>query len=113
MRKAAFLLTAPALLLATALPFASPTPAAGPAGPLDRIDHLVVIFMENWSFDGLYGRFPGADGMDNAPPSTLQQVDLAGRPYPVLPPPVDEQHRPDPRVPASLPVRPFDLAPYV
>ncbi|HXZ43901.1 MAG TPA: alkaline phosphatase family protein, partial [archaeon] len=29
---------------------------------LDRIHHLVVIYLENRSFDNLYGEFPGANG---------------------------------------------------
>jgi len=27
-----------------------------------KIDHWIVIYQENWSFDGLYGNFPDADG---------------------------------------------------
>ena len=27
---------------------------------LDAIQHVVVIYQENWSFDGLYGKLPGA-----------------------------------------------------
>jgi phospholipase C len=38
---------------------------AQPAG-LEKIQHVIVIYQENWSFDGLYGRFPGADGIANA-----------------------------------------------
>jgi len=38
-------------------------PAPGAQGPgLEKITHLIVIYQENWSFDGLSGRFPGADG---------------------------------------------------
>ena len=29
---------------------------------LDKIKHIIVIYQENWSFDGLYGNFPGAEG---------------------------------------------------
>src|SRR5215813_8880159 len=32
---------------------------------LHRIGHLIVIYQENWSFDSLYGQFPGADGLQN------------------------------------------------
>jgi len=32
--------------------------------PLEKIEHLVVIYQKNWSFDGLYGRFPGANGIE-------------------------------------------------
>ena len=34
--------------------------------PLDRVEHLIVIYQENWSFDGLFGKFPGANGLANA-----------------------------------------------
>ena len=30
-----------------------------------RLKHIVVIYQENWSFDSLYGQFPGADGLQN------------------------------------------------
>jgi phospholipase C len=43
-----------------------PLPQSGAAGKLDRIRHFVVIYQENWSFDALYGRFPGANGIADA-----------------------------------------------
>src|SRR5690242_14357150 len=46
--------------LALALPAAAH--AAPPAG-LDRIRHIIVLYMENHSFDNLFGGFPGADGL--------------------------------------------------
>ncbi len=33
---------------------------------LQNIDHFIIIYQENWSFDGLYGSFPGANGLANA-----------------------------------------------
>src|SRR5260221_12166908 len=33
---------------------------------LKRIDHIIVIYQENWSFDSLYGLFPDAVGLANA-----------------------------------------------
>ena len=33
---------------------------------LSRIGHIIVIYQENWSFDSLYGLFPGADGLANS-----------------------------------------------
>lgn len=50
----------------------------------DRLQHLVVIYLENHSFDNLYGEFPGADGLSNAGP-TRQQVDAGGNPFSTLP----------------------------
>jgi phospholipase C len=50
--------------------------------PLNNIDHIIVIYQENWSFDSLYGEFPGANGHDNASATALTQVDrLTGQPY--------------------------------
>jgi len=77
----------------------------------DRIEHLIVIYLENWSFDGQFGRFPGANGIANAG-DTVRQVRKDGSPYTTLPQPLFEG-RPDARIPADLPVRPFDLARYV
>ena len=85
------------------------------AGPLDRIDHIIVIYEENWSFDGLYGLFPGANGIANAG-GTVRQVDKNGVPYNTLPQPMDLSRTPpgpDPRFPADLPVAPFNAAEYV
>ena len=33
---------------------------------VSRIGHIIVIYQENWSFDSLYGLFPGADGLANS-----------------------------------------------
>jgi phospholipase C len=74
-----------------------------------RIDHIVVIFQENRSFDNVFGLFPGADGLGNsrsAPP----QVDRDGRVYRTLPQPIDTSRRPpapDLRFPPDLPNAPF------
>jgi phospholipase C len=32
---------------------------------VQRLRHIIVIYQENWSFDGLYGQFPGANGLQN------------------------------------------------
>src|SRR5437868_4258263 len=67
-----------------------PRPAtdAAPAGALEQINHVVVIYQENWSFDGLYGKFPGAHGLADAG-AAVRQVDREGRPYAALPQPID------------------------
>jgi phospholipase C len=67
-------------LVALGLLLAAGASLARSASPLDRIDHLIVIFQENWSFDGLYGMFPGANGIANAG-ATVKQTDREGRPY--------------------------------
>jgi phospholipase C len=83
---------------------------------LSAIEHVIVIYQENWSFDGLLGKFPGANGLANATPASIAQTDRAGRPYDVLPPSIDTrpaQPIPDTRIGALLPVAPFNLALYV
>ena len=42
---------------------------------LDQIDHFVVIYQENWSFDALYGSSPGVNGLANASTTSLTQID--------------------------------------
>jgi phospholipase C len=93
-------------------PRALPAQSQLPSVP---IDHVIVIYLENRSFDNLYGLFPGADGLANAaevPP----QTDLNGTEYATLPQPVDTYQQPatpDPRFPVDLPNRPFDIGSYV
>jgi phospholipase C len=43
---------------------------------LKLINHVIVIYQENWSFDSLYGQFPGADGYASGF-DTLPQLDGA------------------------------------
>lgn len=83
--------------------------------PLDKIQHIIVIYQENWSFDGLYGKFPGANGLAQAG-ETFAQVDREGKPYASLPQPLDTGKNPvvpDSRFPADLALGPFDLARFV
>ncbi len=80
---------------------------------LASINHIIVIYQENWSFDSLYGKFPGANGTAGA---TYAQVDQNGKPYVTLPQPLDttpETPAPDPRFPSNLPVAPFGASQYV
>lgn len=82
---------------------------------LKKIKHVIVIYQENWSFDSLYGDFPGANGISNAG-NAVKQVDKQGTLYTVLPQPIDTTLKPpapDPRFPANLPVLPFDASLYV
>jgi phospholipase C len=76
----------------------------GPHG-FDRLKHLVVIYLENHSFDNLYGSYPGAEGLPaSAPPA---QIDLTtGAPFDTLP-------QTDPNVPLDLPNAPFDITRFV
>lgn len=90
------------------------TAAPNAATPFDKLNHVIVIYQENWSFDGLYGKFPGANGLANV--GNVTQVDKDGKPYTMLPQPIDTTLKPaapDPRFPANLPVAPFDTARFV
>ena len=71
---------------------------------LTEIGHIIVIYQENWSFDSLYGQFPGANGYANSF-DTLPQLDVkADPPYSSLiyqtPSPLDESFTIDPQFPA-------------
>ncbi len=53
---------------------------------VNKVNHVVVIYLENHSFDNLYGQFAGANGLANATSDNITQVDAAGSPYSFLPP---------------------------
>jgi phospholipase C len=53
---------------------------------LNKVKHVVVIYMENHSFDNLWGQFPGADGLEQAKKENIIQLDASGQPYQLLPP---------------------------
>ena len=78
------------------------------ADGLERIEHIVVIYAENRSFDHLFGLFPGADGIANATPEQKTQLDYDGVPLPHLPPVYQHGHA-DPAFPARLPNGPFRI----
>jgi acid phosphatase len=100
-----------ALLLLTPIrrAHAEVDPASAP------IDHLLVIYLENHTFDNLFGLFPGANGVTSRGAS-VRQVDKTGKAYASLPqvtigypyPP-----RPDPRFPKKPPNAPFRIDRYV
>jgi phospholipase C len=50
-----------------------------PLRNLNEIKHIIVIYQENWSFDSLYGQFPGADGLANSF-DTIPQLDVTAAP---------------------------------
>jgi phospholipase C len=87
---------------------------AAPPG-MERIEHVIVLFMENRSFDNIFGLFPMANGL-LAAGVIAPQVDKNGKPYDVLPRPMNTNVRPavpDARFPANLPNRPFLTTAYV
>jgi phospholipase C len=125
----------------TAAQAAQPPPkSSGPTHTFDKINHFVVIYMENHSFDNLYGAdslqpstsasapggnaqsaacdgqkgmFPGAEGLANA--TSFAQVDQNGATYVTLPNPLDTSKSPpvpDPSFPGNLKNGPFDLINY-
>ena len=84
-----------------------------PPNSLGMIQHIVLIFMENRSFDGMFGNFPGANGLASAG-DTAVQIGADNQPYKFLPHPIDViTKKPDPRFPANMANRPFEMSPYV
>ena len=75
---------------------------------IDSVQHIIVIYAENRSFDHLYGLFPGANGIANATPEQYIQVDRDGTTLAHLPP-VWKGKNADPAYPDSLPNKPFRL----
>lgn len=78
---------------------------------LKNIEHIVVIYLENRSFDSVFGMFPGANGLRQAKTAALQS-DEYGKAYVSLPPVFDGKQR-DSRFPTDLPNQPFSIADYV
>jgi len=100
-----------ALLCAACAP--AKTPVA--SGDLHKIRHIIVMDLENHSFDNLFGSFPGADGIANAGASALQ-TDENGKPYAELPRVMNTEDKPvvaDGRFPAHLPNKPFPIENYI
>jgi len=75
--------------------------------PLQNIQHIVVIYLENHSFDNLFGNFPNANGFAQAG-DRLIQTDKDNKPYATLPPVVKDKRFPD-----NLPNQPFLITNYV
>ena len=57
-----------------------------PPVEVEQVKHVVVIYLENHSFDNLYGQLAGANGLAEATPDNTTQVDMLGHPYTTLPP---------------------------
>jgi len=91
--------------------------AAGGSSTVDAVDgrrapieHIVVLFLENRTFDHLFGTYPDVEGLGAY---TGQQTDKSGAAYATLPPPLGRDGKPDPRFPSDLPNAPFPLQKYV
>jgi phospholipase C len=74
------------------------------------IDHIIVLFLENRTFDHLFGTYPGAEGLAHY---SGRQADKSGVAYATLPAPLGRDGKPDPRLPPDLPNAPFPLQKYV
>src|SRR5437879_9264500 len=81
--------------------------ATAPAGGLERIETIVVLYPENRSFDHLYGLFPGANGIANATKEQSIQRDHDGTELPYLRV-WNAKGEPDPNYP-KLPNAPFRI----
>ena len=100
------------LLSLLALTLATCAHLRGGDPSLARIQHIVVIYAENRSFDNLFGFFPDADGIRNATPDLYLQTDLDGKALPTLPAVWKEntpEPEPDPNYPTNPPNRPFRI----
>ncbi len=99
-----------ALVSSAALAQDAPKPVPG----LEKIGHIIVVYLENRSFDSLYGLFPGANGIKEAGAAAVQ-VDKNGVAYEKLPPVMNTNAKPaipDTRFPADLPNAPFPADAY-
>jgi acid phosphatase len=84
---------------------------AAEPNPFGKINHFVVIYMENRSFDSLFSDIPGADGFQTAK-SIPPQVDTDGSVLKTLPS-VWAKIGVDRRFDKPLSNAPFDIAPFV
>jgi len=138
-RRAAGITTAAAMLLSPAAPVFAKTNDQGKPlnqNSLQRLQHIIVIYQENWSFDSLYGQFPGASGyaysFDTLPQydkrtnytSLIYQTPLPLTGFPLAP---DSQFASIPNPPnqsgnllalwfdhsAALPLIPYDFTNYI
>lgn len=83
---------------------------------LGKVEHIVVIYLENHSFDSLFGLFPGARGLSDARYAP-RQVDQYGRIYKELPPVMEKDAHHNmivsPRFPVGMANEPFDISQYL
>ena len=54
-----------------------PPPVQSAQVPRSGIKHLMIVVMQNDSFDHLFGKYPGVNGLDSSLPS-YKQIDQAG-----------------------------------
>jgi phospholipase C len=85
-----------------------PPGSTGPTHVFDKIDHFIVYYLENRSFDNTYGEFAGANGLSQAG-AAATQVDEKGTAYATLPVPATTSGA---GMPPGLPNRPFPIENY-
>lgn len=82
-----------------------------------NVKHIIVIYEENWSFDGLFGDFPGANNLTRA--KKTSQYDVTGKLLKTAPQPfVSTYTKPLPTIDhrfdgITLPAGPYDLLKYI
>jgi phospholipase C len=105
----------PAGPVPTPTPVPTATPSPTPTQVLQsNIKNVVVIYQENWSFDALYGSFPGANGISNGA-SAVPQIDkVSSAPIATLPQPLING-APDPNFAGvtGKPVGPYAAVTYI
>ncbi|MEQ1546409.1 MAG: acid phosphatase [Methyloglobulus sp.] len=95
------------LVCCNSVGFAAKTPpTAKPT--LSDIEHIIVFYAENRSFDNLYGLFPGANGVKQATKEQYTQVDHDGKPFKELPP-IWASQLDKPPLAERLPNKPFQI----
>src|SRR5476651_304307 len=76
------------------------------SGDISKVNHIVVIYLENHSFDNLYGEYAGAEGLAGAA-TAAKQISATGAAYASLP---EVNGSP---IPTSLTNSPFNIDQYV
>ncbi|MEP6619986.1 MAG: alkaline phosphatase family protein [bacterium] len=91
----------------TALGCSDSTSTTNPAaGDITKVNHVVVIYLENRGFDNTYGEFAGAEGL-TAAANAPKQISATGTAYATLPQVAGQPY------PLTLANAPFDIAQYV
>ena len=88
------------------------TPSAAAQAKLKKYTNFVVIYLENQSFDYLFGSYPGANGIPKALLSYRPQVDFAGNVLATLPP-CGNADVSTCGFPSNLPNVPFEGSQYI
>jgi len=77
-----------------------------------KINHIIIIYQENWSFDGLYGKFPHANNLLTLDSNKFTQRSINGEILTTVPQPINDKN-PDKNFPESLPAKPYSLLNYI